>query len=192
MKGINKAIIVGTVTQAVDVKYAANGNAIANLNVATNEEWTDKNTGQKQQKAEFHRVSIFGKLAEIAGQYLVVGSQVYLEGKIQTRKWQDQNGNDKYTTEIVLSGFDSVMQMLGGGNQSAQQSGQSSGQNQGQQQPQRQAQQGQQGGHSNGQQVGAQQGRPQRPGQFNAPNDFEQDDVPFSMKATSPELFLLS
>ncbi len=115
MRGVNKAIIVGTVTQAVEVKYASNGNAIVNLNVATNEEWTDKNTGQKQQKAEFHRVSIFGKLAEIAGNYLVVGSQVYIEGKIQTRKWQDANGQDKYTTEIVLSGFDSVMQMLGGG-----------------------------------------------------------------------------
>jgi single-strand DNA-binding protein len=143
MRGVNKAIIVGTVTQAVEVKYASNGNAIVNLNVATNEEWTDKNTGQKQQKAEFHRVSIFGKLAEIAGNYLVVGSQVYIEGKIQTRKWQDQNGQDKYSTEIVLSGFDSVMKMLGGGsgNQQGQQPQQSQGQpqqNQPMQQPQQQ------------------------------------------------------
>ncbi|MBF6058949.1 MULTISPECIES: single-stranded DNA-binding protein [Thiomicrorhabdus] len=115
MRGVNKVILVGTLGQDPEVKYAANGNAIANLSVATSEEWNDKNTGQKQQKTEWHRVAIFGKLAEIAGQYLKKGSQVYLEGKLQTRKWQDQNGQDRYTTEVVLSGFDSNMQMLGGG-----------------------------------------------------------------------------
>lgn len=117
MRGVNKVILVGTLGADPEVKYAANGNAIANLSVATSEEWNDKNTGQKQQKTEWHRVSIFGKLAEIAGQYLKKGSQVYLEGKLQTRKWQDQNGQDRYTTEVVLSGFDSNMQMLGGGRQ---------------------------------------------------------------------------
>lgn len=116
MRGVNKVILVGTLGQDPDVKYAANGNAIANLSVATSEEWNDKATGQKQQKTEWHRVSIFGKLAEIAGQYLRKGSQVYLEGKLQTRKWQDQNGQDRYTTEIVLSGYDGTMQMLGGNN----------------------------------------------------------------------------
>ncbi|WP_319380227.1 single-stranded DNA-binding protein [Thiomicrorhabdus sp.] len=115
MRGVNKVILVGTLGQDPDVKYAANGNAIANLSVATSEEWNDKSTGQKQQKTEWHRVAIFGKLAEIAGQYLKKGSQVYLEGKLQTRKWQDQNGQDRYTTEVVLSGFDGNMQMLGGG-----------------------------------------------------------------------------
>ena len=114
MRGINKVIIVGTLGAEPDVKYAANGNAIANLSVATSDEWNDKTTGQKQQKTEWHRVVIFGKLAEIAQQYLHKGSQVYLEGKLQTRKWQDQEGQEKYTTEIVLSGFDGTMQMLGG------------------------------------------------------------------------------
>lgn len=114
MRGINKVIIVGTLGAEPDVKYAANGNAIANLSVATSDEWNDKATGQKQQKTEWHRVVIFGKLAEIAQQYLHKGSQVYLEGKLQTRKWQDQQGQDKYTTEIVLSGFEGTMHMLGG------------------------------------------------------------------------------
>lgn len=142
MRGVNKVILVGTLGQDPEVKFAANGNAIANLSVATSEEWNDKNTGQKQQKTEWHRVVLFGKLAEIAQQYLSKGSQVYLEGKLQTRKWQDQNGQDRYSTEVVLSGFDGVMQMLGGG--------QNNGQSQGQQQP-----------------------------QYQAPNDFSQDDVPF-------------
>lgn len=113
MRGVNKVIIVGTLGADPDIKYAANGNAIANLSVATSEEWNDKNTGQKQQKTEWHRVVIFGKLAEIAGAYLAKGSQVYLEGKLQTRKWQDQNGQDRYATEVVLSGYDGKMEMLG-------------------------------------------------------------------------------
>lgn len=123
MKGINLAIIIGTLGTDPDIKYAANGNAIANLSVATSEEWIDKNSGQKQQKTEWHKVSIFGPLAKVAGQYLTKGSQVYLEGKIQTRKWQDQTGQDRYTTEIVLSGYNAKMQMLGGGQ--VQQKGQS-------------------------------------------------------------------
>lgn len=114
MRGRNLVILVGTLGADPDVKYAANGNAIANLSVATSEEWNDKSTGQKQQKTEWHRVAMFGKIAEIAGQFLKKGSQVYLEGKLQTRKWQDQNGDDRYTTEVVISGFDGQMQMLGG------------------------------------------------------------------------------
>lgn len=116
MRGVNKVILVGTLGRDPEMKYAANGNAIANLNVATSEQWMDKASGQKQEKTEWHRVVIFGKLAEIAGQYLTKGSQVYLEGKLQTRKWQDQNtGQDRYSTEVVID-FNGQMQMLGGGN----------------------------------------------------------------------------
>ena len=105
MAGINKVILVGNLGAKPEVKYASNGNAITNLSVATSESWTDKNTGQKQEKTEWHRVSLFGKLAEIAGQYLDKGSKVYVEGKLQTRKWQDKSGADRYTTEVVVSGF---------------------------------------------------------------------------------------
>ena len=118
MRGVNKVILVATLGKDPEIKYAANGNAITTLSVATSEQWNDKSTGQKQEKTEWHRVVIFGKLAEIAGQYLTKGSQVYLEGKLQTRKWQDQNtGQDRYSTEVVLSGFDGTMQMLGGNRQ---------------------------------------------------------------------------
>ena len=112
MAGINKVILVGNLGQKPEVKFASNGNAIANLSVATSESWTDKNTGQKQEKTEWHRVSLFGKLAEIAGQYLDKGSKVYVEGKLQTRKWQDQSGADRYTTEVVVSGFNGTLQLL--------------------------------------------------------------------------------
>jgi single-strand DNA-binding protein len=109
-RGINKAIIVGTLGQDPDVKYTANGAPVVNVSVATNESWKDRQTGENQERTEWHRIVVFGKLAEIAAQYLKKGSQVYFEGKIQTRKWQDQTGNDRYTTEIVAN----EMQMLGG------------------------------------------------------------------------------
>jgi single-strand DNA-binding protein len=112
MAGINKVILVGNLGAKPEIKYASNGNAISNLSVATSESWTDKNTGQKQDRTEWHRVSLFGKVAEIAGQYLDKGSKVYVEGKLQTRKWQDQNGQDRYTTEVVVSGFNGTLQML--------------------------------------------------------------------------------
>jgi len=112
MAGINKVILVGNLGAKPEIKYASNGNAISNLSVATSESWTDKNTGQKQERTEWHRVSLFGKVAEIAGQYLDKGSKVYVEGKLQTRKWQDQSGQDRYTTEIVISGFSGTLQML--------------------------------------------------------------------------------
>ena len=112
MAGINKVILVGNLGAKPEVKYASNGNAISNLSVATSESWTDKSTGQKQERTEWHRVSLFGKLAEIAGQYLDKGSKVYVEGKLQPRKWQDQNGQDRYTTEVVVSGFNGTLQML--------------------------------------------------------------------------------
>ena len=116
MAGVNKVIIVGNLGNDVELKYAGNGNAIANLSIATSESWTDKNTGQKQEKTEWHRVSIFGKLAEIAGQYLKKGSKVYIEGQLSTQKWQDKQGQDRYTTSIVVSGFNGTMQMLDGRN----------------------------------------------------------------------------
>jgi single-strand DNA-binding protein len=109
-RGVNKAIIVGTLGQDPDVKYTASGSPVVNISVATNESWKDKTTGENVEKTEWHRIVIFGKLGEIAAQYLKKGSQVYFEGKIQTRKWQDQTGNDRYSTEIVAN----EMQMLGG------------------------------------------------------------------------------
>lgn len=113
MNGINKAIIVGTLGRDPEIRYTQNGSAVASLSIATSETWKDKQTGQKQERTEWHRVSAFGKLAEIMGEYLKKGSQVYIEGKIQTRKWQDQNGQDRYTTEIIAN----EMQMLGGNRQ---------------------------------------------------------------------------
>ena len=109
-RGVNKAIIVGTLGRDPEIKYTASGSAVVNINVATNESWKDKNTGEMQERTEWHRIVMFGKLAEISAQYLKKGSQAYFEGKIQTRKWQDQSGQDRYTTEIVAN----EMQMLGG------------------------------------------------------------------------------
>jgi len=112
MAGINKVILVGNLGAKPEVKYASNGNAISNLSVATSESWTDKSTGQKQERTEWHRVSLFGKLAEIAGQYLDKGSKVYVEGKLQTRKYTDKDGIERWTTDVVDSGFNGTLQML--------------------------------------------------------------------------------
>jgi len=109
-RGINKVILVGNLGSDPEVRYTANGDAVATISVATAESWKDKQTGEKQEKTEWHRVVMFRRLGEIAGEYLKKGSQVYIEGKLQTRKWQDKSGNDRYTTEIVAND----MQMLGG------------------------------------------------------------------------------
>jgi single-strand DNA-binding protein len=109
-RGINKVILVGHLGRDPEVRYTANGNAMANLSLATTEQWKDKTTGERQDKTEWHRIVMFSRLAEIAGEYLKKGSQVYIEGKLQTRKWQDKDGQDRYTTEIVAN----EMQMLGG------------------------------------------------------------------------------
>ncbi len=109
-RGVNKAIVVGTLGQDPDVHATANGGTVVNVSVATNESWKDKNTGEQVEKTEWHRIVMFNKLAEIAAQYLKKGSQAYFEGKILTRKWQDQSGNDRYSTEIVAN----EMQLLGG------------------------------------------------------------------------------
>lgn len=121
MSSVNKAILIGNLGQDPDIRKTQNGDSIANLSVATSEKWKDKNTGERKEKTEWHRVSVFGKLADIAEKYLRKGSKVYIEGKIQTRKWQDQSGADKYSTEIVLQGFGGVLTMLDGpsGNQGA-------------------------------------------------------------------------
>lgn len=113
MAGVNKVILVGNLGQDIELKYTASGDAIANFSIATSDNWKDKQ-GQKQEKTEWHRVSIFGKLAEIAGQYLHKGSKVYIEGKLQTQKWQDNSGADRYTTSIVVNGYGGTMQMLDG------------------------------------------------------------------------------
>jgi len=107
-RGVNKVILVGNLGQDPEVRYMPNGNAVANISVATSETWKDKNTGDNQEKTEWHRVVLFRRLGEIAGEYLKKGSKVYIEGKLQTRKWQDQSGQDRYTTEVVAE----QMQML--------------------------------------------------------------------------------
>jgi len=112
MSGINKTIIVGNLGKDPECRFMPNGDAVANITVATSESWKDKQTGEQKEKTEWHRVVMFGKLAEIAGEYLKKGSKVYLEGQLQTRKWTNQQGQDQYTTEIVLQGFNGVMQML--------------------------------------------------------------------------------
>lgn len=198
-KGVNKVILVGNLGKDPEVRYTPNGKAVANLTLATSESWKDQ-SGQIQEKTEWHRVSMFGKLAEIAGEYLRKGSQVYIEGKLQTRKWQNKEGQDQYTTEIVLDPFNGVMQMLGGKG-----GGQSESGFQGQQRPaaapqqtnqgyQQQPQQGYQQQPQQGQQYQKPpaQGAPQHSKQgFNqAPNhsqsapmaepDFDfDDDIPF-------------
>jgi single-strand DNA-binding protein len=108
-RGVNKVILVGNLGRDPEVRYAPNGQAVANVTLATSESWKDKNTGDKQERTEWHRVVFFGRLAEIAGEYLKKGAQVYVEGRLQTRKWQDKDGADRYTTEIVAN----EMQMLG-------------------------------------------------------------------------------
>ena len=109
-RGVNKVILVGNLGADPEVKYMPNGNAVANVTLATSESWKDKQSGEQKDKTEWHRVVFFRRLAEIAGEYLKKGSQIYIEGKLQTRKWQDKNGNDRYTTEIIAN----EMQMLGG------------------------------------------------------------------------------
>ncbi|MGV3000741.1 single-stranded DNA-binding protein [Vibrio sp. E150_018] len=113
-KGINKVILVGNLGKDPEVRYTTSGSAIAQITFATSETWRDKSTNEQREKTEWHRVVLWGKLAEVAGEYLKKGSQVYIEGQLETRKWQDQNGQDRYTTEVVVKGFSGVMQMLGG------------------------------------------------------------------------------
>lgn len=110
MKGINKVIIIGHLGSDPELKHMPSGGAVANVNIATTDGWKDKQSGEKQERTEWHRVVFFQKLAEIVGEYLRKGSQVYVEGRLQTRKWQDKGGQDHYTTEIIANN----MQMIGG------------------------------------------------------------------------------
>lgn len=152
MAGVNKVIIVGNLGNDPEVRYSNNGAAIANISVATSDSWKDKNTGERQERTEWHRIVMFNRLGEIAGEYLKKGSKVYIEGKLQTRKWQDNNSQDRYSTEIVAD----QMQMLdsrGDGQQGGGQ-GRSNG--------------GQMGGDSN-----SNEPRPQnQPSQTQPSNDF--------------------
>ena len=110
--GINKVILIGNLGKDPEVKYMPSGDAVANVTLATSETWNDKSSGERKEKTEWHRVVFFGKLAEVVGQYLKKGSKIYVEGQLQTRKWQGQDGQDRYTTEVVVKGFNGTMQML--------------------------------------------------------------------------------
>ena len=171
-RGINKVIIVGNVGGDPETRYMPSGSAVTNLTIATNESWKDKKTGEQQERTEWHRVVMFNRLGEIAAEYLRKGSQVYIEGKLRTNKWQDKSGNDRYTTEIVAD----EMQMLGGrggsggggdfGGRSGGSQGGGSGGDFG----------GGQGGGQSGGQGGGQGGGNAPPQQ--GPDDFD-DDIPF-------------
>ncbi|WPH64007.1 single-stranded DNA-binding protein [Vibrio phage vB_VpP_1] len=168
-RGVNKVILVGNLGSDPEVRYMPNGGAVANITIATSESWRDKQSGEQREKVEWHRVVLFGKLAEVAGEYLRKGSQVYIEGQLQTRKWQDQSGQDRYSTEVVVQGFNGVMQMLGGRGNGQQQQQQHQG---GWGQPQQPQQRNQQSGWGNQQQ-------PSHQPQYNEPPlDFD-DDIPF-------------
>lgn len=155
-RGVNKVILVGSLGKDPEVRYMPNGGAVANMTLATSESWRDKNTGETKEQTEWHRVVLFGKLAEIAGEYLRKGSQVYVEGSLRTRKWTDQSGQERYTTEINVPQIGGVMQMLGG-------------------KPEANG-----GGSNKPQQQSRQQPQQQSPAQHNEPPmDFDDSDIPF-------------
>lgn len=162
-RGVNKVILVGHLGRDPEVRYSPGGGAVANVTIATSESWKDKQTGEQQDRTEWHRVVFFGRLAEIAGEYLRKGRQVYIEGRLQTRKWQGQDGQDRYTTEIVAN----EMQMLGSREGSSVNF---------EPRDSRPAQQGQPGAASAARgEVGTPGGQPSSPG---LDNDFD-DDIPF-------------
>ncbi|MDR0276882.1 MAG: single-stranded DNA-binding protein [Paucimonas sp.] len=169
-RGVNKVILVGTCGQDPEVRYLPNGNAVTNLSLATSEQWTDKQTGQKVERTEWHRVSMFGKVAEIAGEYLRKGSQVYIEGKLQTREWE-KDGIKRYTTEIIVD-MQGTMQLLGGRPQNQDGGAPRDNYNQAPQQaPRQQAPRPQQA---------PQRPAPQQPAPQPAPDfDSFDDDIPF-------------
>ncbi|MDN7141490.1 single-stranded DNA-binding protein [Pseudomonas sp. JQ170] len=169
-RGVNKVILVGTCGQDPEVRYLPNGNAVTNLSLATSEQWTDKQTGQKVERTEWHRVSMFGKVAEIAGEYLRKGSQVYIEGKLQTREWE-KDGIKRYTTEIIVD-MQGTMQLLGGRPQN-QDGSQPQGGNNYNQAPRQQAPRPQQSAPQ--QRPAPQQAAPQPAADF----DSFDDDIPF-------------
>jgi len=194
MKGINKCIIVGHLGQDPESRVSQSGTAMATLSVATSESWKDKQTGQQQDRTEWHRVVFFNRLAEIAGQYLKKGSKVYIEGSLRTRKWQDNTGADRYTTEIIgseMQMLDSKGDNAGGGYQQNQGQQQAPQQNYQQQAPQQRQQAPQQQQQQQAPQQNYQQQAPQQQqaphqqqtqaSQNNAPAGFDEfnDDIPF-------------
>ncbi|URQ60513.1 single-stranded DNA-binding protein [Pantoea alhagi] len=180
-RGVNKVILVGNLGQDPEVRYMPNGGAVANITLATSESWRDKQTGETKEKTEWHRVVLFGKLAEVAGEYLRKGSQVYIEGALQTRKWQDQGGQERYTTEVVVN-VGGTMQMLGGrqgGGAGAPAGGAMGGGNSNNNNGWGQPQQSQGGSQFSG--GGQAPARPQQqsaPANNEPPMDFD-DDIPF-------------
>ena len=178
-RGINKVIVLGNLGQDPEVRYTTSGAAVTNISVATSEQWKDKNSGEDVIKTEWHRIVFFGRLAEIAGEYLKKGSQVYIEGKLQTRKWQDQNNQDRYSTEIVAN----EMQMLGaksGGQSQFGGGGQAPAAPRQNNAPQQNQGGGQSGGYQNNNQGGSQQNQNNQPPAQQSPSfdDFD-DDIPF-------------
>lgn len=175
-RGVNKVILVGNLGQDPEVRYMPNGGAVANITLATSESWRDKQTGETKEKTEWHRVVLFGKLAEVAGEYLRKGSQVYIEGALQTRKWQDQSGQERYTTEVVVN-VGGTMQMLGGrqGGGAGAPAGGGNNSNNGWGQPQQP-----QGGNqfSGGGQAPSRPQQQSAPANNEPPMDFD-DDIPF-------------
>jgi single-strand DNA-binding protein len=165
-RGINKVIIVGNLGNDPETRYTASGTAITSLSIATSESWTDKQSGEKQERTEWHRVKLFGRLAEIAGEYLKKGRQVYIEGSLRTDKYTDKSGVEKYSTDIIAS----EMQMLGGGGEgSAGGGGFQRERPQGGQRPQ---------GAPRGGDHGGSAARPSAP-PADAGNSFDDDDIPF-------------
>ncbi len=152
-RGINKVILVGNLGADPETRYMPSGGAVTNLSIATSESWKDKQSGEQKERTEWHKVAMFNRLAEIAAEYLRKGSQVYIEGKLRTRKWQDRDGNDRYTTEVIAD----EMQMLGGRG-----GGMGGGQ----------------GGGISGGRAGGDPGPGSAPPRQPAPDDFD-DDIPF-------------
>ncbi|WP_372773627.1 single-stranded DNA-binding protein [Pantoea sp. WEP] len=163
-RGVNKVILVGHLGQDPEVRYMPDGKAVTGLSLATSETWRDKQTGENREITEWHRVVLFGKLAEVAGEYLRKGSQVYIEGQLRTRKWTDNSGTDRWTTEVVV-GINGTMKMMGGGRNNGTNT---SGNN---------AQSGQQSAWGQPQQPQQPQSAPQNPAN-EPPMDFD-DDIPF-------------
>lgn len=177
-RGVNKVILVGNLGADPEVRYMPNGNAVTNITVATSESWKDKNTGEQKDRTEWHRVVFFGRLAEIVGEHARKGTQLYIEGKLTTRKWQGQDGQDRYTTEIHVD-VNGNMQLLGGGRQGGDQGGQGGydqqqGGGAGQRAPRQQ--------NNQQQRPQGQQQRPQQAPQQPPQGDYDSfdDDIPFA------------
>ena len=151
---LNKVQLIGNLGRDPEIRHAQSGTTIANLSLATTKKWTDRDSGERQERTEWHRVAIFGRLAEVAEKYLSKGSRIYIEGELRTRKWQDQSGNDRYSTEVVVSGFGGTLIMLGGGSRSSDSGG------------------GNGGGYRT-------ERRREEPRQQRAPADDFDDDIPF-------------